>query len=69
MIAPIPLTRRRETNRTITTRVEMLGKLNDRRVQALTAGNRNALMELAAEYSELNCPRMVNEIVAEAEGI
>ena len=50
-------------------RVEMLGRLNDRHKQALGAGDRQALVELAGEYAEIGCPRLANEIVAEADGL
>ena len=49
--------------------IEMLGKLNDRRSLALTAGNCAALIELAIEYEMIHCPRLASEIRTEAENL
>jgi hypothetical protein len=57
----------------INQRVEMLGKLDDRHKAALAAGDRQALLELAAEYLMLGkhggCVTMANQITAEADGL
>jgi len=39
-------------------RIEMIGKLNDRRVKALAAGDRLELLRLAEEYETHNMPTM-----------
>jgi hypothetical protein len=44
----------------IARRVEMLGKLNDRRVRAMAAGDDRALLKLAAEYEKKKMPSMAN---------
>ena len=46
--------------------VEMLGRMDDRHKQALAAGDCRALVELAAEYDAVGCPRLANEIRIEA---
>ena len=50
--------------------VEALGQLNDRRNRALAAGDRQALLDIAAEYMLIGnydgCPRLANEIIVEA---
>ena len=70
----IPMQKRgRELNRAIMRRIERLGRLNDRRVAALAAGNKQALIDIAWEYVSLGrhggCPRMANEVFAEADGL
>jgi len=54
-------------------RIDALGKLNDRRLRALAEANKPALLELAAEYAAFGrhggCPRMAQEIIAEAEAL
>ena len=42
----------------IVRRIEMIGKLNDRRVKALAAGDRLELLRLAEEYETHNMPTM-----------
>jgi hypothetical protein len=53
----------------INRRVEALGKLNDRLNKARGAGDRGALLEVAAEYAEIGCPRLANEIIVESDGL
>jgi hypothetical protein len=53
----------------INRRVEKLGKLNDRRLKARSTRDRQALLEVAADYVDIGCPRLANEIMAEAEGL
>lgn len=57
----------------IAKRIERLGKMEDRRTRALATGNKEALLELAAEYLTLGrhggCPTMANIISREAEGL
>ena len=50
-------------------RIAMLGDMNDRYVMALNNRDKAALNELAAEYESLGCPRLANEIRAEAKAI
>jgi hypothetical protein len=47
-------------------RIEMLGSLDDRHRQALVSGDRNGLLEIAAEYALIKCPNMASQITAEA---
>jgi hypothetical protein len=53
----------------INKRIEVLGKLNDRRLKARGAGDRWALIEVSYGYAEIGCPRMASEILTEAEGL
>jgi len=50
-------------------RIEMLGKLDDRHKQALVAGNREALIELAADYAFLKMPNTASQIMFESENL
>lgn len=50
-------------------RIEMLGSMNDRRLRARGAGDKQALLELAAEYALIKCPNMANQITIEAENL
>jgi hypothetical protein len=52
-------------------RIELLGQMDDRHRRALVAGDKQALLELAAEYMMLGygCPNMANQITAEAESL
>ena len=50
-------------------RIEMLGVLNDRHNQALTAGDKQALIEIASEYAMIGCGQMANKIIAESENL
>lgn len=47
-------------------RIEMLGKMNDRRLGYVAAGDWESLLELAAEYEAKKMPRMAAEIRKEA---
>ncbi len=57
----------------INRRIEMLGQMDDRHKEALGAGNRQALLELAAEYIMLGdhggCPALARQITNEAENL
>jgi hypothetical protein len=46
--------------------IDTLVSLDKRRKAALGAGDSQALMEIAGEYAALGCPRLANEIIAEA---
>jgi len=50
-------------------RIEHIGILDDRHKLALGAGDRGALLELAAEYLLINCPNMASQITFEAENL
>jgi hypothetical protein len=50
-------------------RIEMLGRLDDRHKQALVAGDKGALLELAADYAMLNMPNTASQITFEAENL
>jgi hypothetical protein len=53
--------------------IERIGGMNDRHTQALAAGDKGALLELAAEYLVLGnhggCPGMASRITAEADNL
>jgi hypothetical protein len=51
----------------ILSRIEALGKMNDRRKACLGARDKDCLMELAARYAEKNMPKMAAEVAKEAE--
>lgn len=51
----------------IISRIEMLGKMNDRRRVCLAAGNREQLLALAREYKAKKMPRMAKVVRREAE--
>jgi hypothetical protein len=48
-------------------RIEILGQLNDRHKEATGAQDWKALRDLAAEYDAMKCPRLAEEIRAEAK--
>lgn len=54
-------------------RIAILGNLDDRHKRALACGDRQALIEIAAEYMVLGrhggCPNLANQILREAEGL
>jgi hypothetical protein len=56
-------------NRTIQLRIEAIGKLNDRRIEARNNRDKIALRQIATEYEEMGMPRMAGEVRAEAKAI
>lgn len=48
-------------------RIEMIGKLNDRRLAYMAAGDGESLLRLADEYEEKKMPVMANIVRKEAE--
>jgi hypothetical protein len=55
-----------ELKQAILKRIERLGKMNDRRMKYIVAGDRMGLIDLAEEY-EARMPRMAVEIRKEAQ--
>lgn len=49
-------------------RIEMIGQLNDRRMEYLAAGDCESLLGLAEEYARKKMPAMARMIRKEAEG-
>ena len=47
-------------------RIEMIGKLNDRREEYLAAGDGESLLRLAEEYAKKKMPMMANIVRKEA---
>lgn len=50
-------------------RIELLGVLNEKHNEALVAGDKGALLEIAAEYALLGCVQMANSITIESENL
>lgn len=46
--------------------IDILGELNDRRLDARARGDKAELLRIAAAYRELNCPRMAAECEKDA---
>lgn len=49
--------------------IAMLGDMNDRYNEASGARDKKALRKIANEYAAIGCPRLANEIRAEAKAI
>lgn len=56
-----------ELKRDVARRIEMIGKLNDRRMEYITAGDGESLLRLAEEYEKKKMPTMANIVRKEAE--
>jgi hypothetical protein len=53
----------------INQRIEILGQMNDRHIQASGNQDKQALRDLANEYKAIGCPRLAEEIKTEAKAI
>lgn len=56
-----------ELKKDVQRRVEMIGKLNDRRMAYVAAGDGESLLRLAEEYKSKKMPVMANIVRKEAE--
>jgi len=56
-----------ELKKDVQRRIEMIGKLNDRRMAYITAGDGESLLRLAEEYAKKKMPRMARIVRKEAE--
>jgi hypothetical protein len=50
-------------------RIEELGKMNDRRLKYVAAGDAESLLKLADEYEKRKMPKMAKEIRKEASDV